>query len=101
MFETTQTLPAFFVPVLIYVAAINLVAFVIYALDKVKATSRARRISEKTLWTLALLGGTAGAMLSMHLFRHKTKKHSFQAVLLLILLGQLALIFLIFDEMLP
>ena len=84
--------------VLLYLALINIVAFVAFWLDKMKSQLRHRRIPEKTLWLLTLFGGTAGALLSMHLFRHKTKKHSFQAVMVLILLIQIGAVVLWFGE---
>jgi uncharacterized membrane protein YsdA (DUF1294 family) len=67
--------------------AISLATFFTFALDKLKAKQRelmpARRISEKTLHTLSLLGGFPGALLAMHLVRHKTHKPLFRAIALL------------------
>lgn len=81
------------VVLIIYLLIINLVAFFIYALDKAKSVSQSRRVSEKILWLLVLIGGSVGALVAMHLFRHKTKKLSFQAVLALVILLQVWLIF--------
>lgn len=57
----------------IYLLAISLFAFVIYAMDKNKAKRNERRISEKFLLTTSLLGGAYGGFVAMQLFRHKTK----------------------------
>jgi uncharacterized membrane protein YsdA (DUF1294 family) len=46
-------------------------------------------VREKTLWLLALLGGSPAALAGMHVFRHKTKKLSFQAGLAAILAIQI------------
>jgi len=55
----------------------NLLLFAFMGADKRKAKRRARRIPEKMLFTLAALGGGAGGILGMLLFRHKTKHVSF------------------------
>lgn len=45
--------------------------------DKRKAIKKAWRIPERTLFAVAILGGSLGSLLGMHLFRHKTKHLSF------------------------
>jgi len=80
-----------------YAITINLIAFFFYGIDKLKAQSGRRRVSEKKLWGLALIGGSLGALLAMNFFRHKTKKLSFQAVLGVILAIQVAIIYFIFS----
>ena len=58
---------------LVYLLAVNLVAFLMMWSDKRRAKrTGARRISEKALFLSALLGGSVGAILGMQLFRHKT-----------------------------
>jgi uncharacterized membrane protein YsdA (DUF1294 family) len=73
-------------------AALNVITFLVYGFDKWMAGGRARRVPEAVLWALALVGGSAGALLGMQFFRHKTRKVSFQFVLALILLLQAAAI---------
>jgi len=86
--------------VLIYLTIINLVTFFIYGLDKAKAGRvGARRISERFLLILALIGGSLGALLGMKIFRHKTKKISFQAIFAVILAVQILLIWFIFTQL--
>ncbi len=57
----------------------NLVAMMLYAYDKMMARRGDRRISEKTLLLMALLG-PFGAMAGMRWFRHKTRKLKFKLV---------------------
>jgi uncharacterized membrane protein YsdA (DUF1294 family) len=58
---------------------INIVSFLIMGYDKaISANRNARRIPEKTLFTLALLFGAGGIYLGMLTFRHKTRKWYFQ-----------------------
>lgn len=75
----------------IYFAAINLVTFFVYGIDKYRAKRGAWRISEKTLFLLPILGGSIGAIAGMKFFHHKTKHWYFRYGLPLILLAQVAL----------
>ncbi len=74
-----------------YLAAINLAAFCVFGADKRRARHGAWRVPEKTLFLLALLGGSAGAIAGMYGFRHKTKHWYFRYGLPAILLAQCAL----------
>lgn len=74
-----------------YLAAVNLVTFTVYGVDKAKARRGAWRVPEKTLFLLPLLGGGVGALLGMLVFRHKTKHWYFVWGIPLILLAQIAL----------
>lgn len=62
---------------LVYLIFTNIVAFVAMGIDKYKAKHNKWRIQEKTLFFLAAIGGSLGALYGMHLFRHKTKHKSF------------------------
>lgn len=77
---------------LLYLAAVSLVAFFAYAVDKGKAKRSAWRISEKVLLLLSFFGGATGGYLAMHLVRHKTKKWYFHFINLLGLAWQVALL---------
>ena len=87
---------------------INVVTFVVYGIDKWRSTSgrllptgrkKAKqgswRISETTLLTLAIIGGSIGALLGMQVWHHKTMHKNFKYGLPLILLAQIALIYFI------
>ncbi len=58
--------------------------------DKKKAIKKQSRISEITLYTFSLIGGTIGTLLGMQVYRHKTKKNSFIFVIMLIIGVQVA-----------
>ena len=60
-----------------FLAAVSLVTFIAYGVDKVKAKRGSERISERRLLALAFVGGAAGALLGMLLFRHKTRHLKF------------------------
>ena len=77
--------------ILLYLAAINVVTFLVYGLDKWKAKQGAWRIKELTLLLLAAVGGSVGALLGMQTFRHKTKHLQFTVGVPLILLVQIGL----------
>ena len=76
---------------LLYLAVVNIVAFLVYGWDKWLARNNRWRVPEKTLIGLAVAGGSVGALLGMCFWRHKTKHALFMYGLPLILLLQLAL----------
>ena len=80
----------------IWLIAVNAAAFLVFGLDKWKAKRKAkneavRRVPEKTLFLLAILGGSVGAILGMRVFHHKTLHRRFRYGLPAILVLQLAL----------
>ncbi|MBQ2651033.1 MAG: DUF1294 domain-containing protein [Clostridia bacterium] len=77
--------------ILIYLAAVNGIAFLLCGIDKWKARRERWRIPEKTLFLSAILGGSVGFLLGMQLFRHKTKHKSFTIGIPLILALQIGL----------
>ena len=74
-----------------YLAAINVVAFAVYGADKRRAKKDKRRVPEKTLFLLALIGGSVGALAGMYTFRHKTRHWYFVWGIPAILVIQIAL----------
>lgn len=62
---------------LIYLAIVNAVAFLLMLIDKIKACRGMWRISEATLIGSAVIGGSVGALVAMHLARHKTRHAKF------------------------
>ena len=75
-----------------YLLGVNLVTFLVYGIDKMAAKLQKWRISEKFLLSMALIGGSAGALLGMQSLRHKTKKAKFYIGVPVILLLQCTLL---------
>ncbi|MBC3372586.1 DUF1294 domain-containing protein [Pseudomonas sp. SWRI92] len=73
------------VPMVAY-GIVSVVAFLLYWSDKRKARSDAWRTPENVLHAVELAGGWPGALLAQQLFRHKTRKVSFQVVFWFIVL---------------
>ncbi|KPW91045.1 MULTISPECIES: DUF1294 domain-containing protein [Pseudomonas syringae group] len=65
----------------------SLLAFVLYRHDKRQAGNGGQRTPENVLHATELLGGWPGALLAQQVFRHKTRKASFQIVFWLIVLA--------------
>ena len=77
---------------LVSLVFINVLAFAVYGWDKARSKVQgARRVPEKTLFLLAILGGSVGAILGMRVWHHKTRHWYFKYGLPAILLAQLAL----------
>ena len=74
---------------------INVLTFLVYGIDKLKAKQGSWRISEATLLLLAVLGGSIGALLGMQVWHHKTMHKKFKYGLPLILLVQIVFIYFI------
>ena len=71
---------------IIYLIIINVIAFILYGLDKYKAIKKEWRIPESLLLTISFLGGSIGSILGMLTFRHKTNKMKFKLLNTLFLL---------------
>ncbi|ASS65615.1 MULTISPECIES: DUF1294 domain-containing protein [unclassified Paenibacillus] len=62
----------------IYLLLANLLAFAMFGIDKAAARAGRRRIPEKRLFAVSLLGGAPGAWAGMKAWRHKTLHASFR-----------------------
>ena len=67
-------------PLLLWLIVINVVTAIAYAYDKLAAPRGGRRVRERTLWILCLLGGVLGAWIVFFGMRHKTQKQAFWVV---------------------
>jgi len=66
---------------LIYLIIISIISIVLTIYDKIRALNHQKRIPERTLLFLALIGGAFFMYITMLLIRHKTRHHTFMSVL--------------------
>lgn len=78
--------------ILIYLLIINIVGFLSMGIDKFKAKQNLWRTKEKTLFVIAMIGGSIGSIIGMYTFRHKTKHNSFVIGFPIILVAQVVLV---------
>lgn len=83
--------------VALWLVVINLITFFVFGWDKLKAKWKEkketiRRVPEKTLFLLAGLGGSIGALLGMKVWHHKTLHKSFRFGIPAILMVQVVLV---------
>ena len=76
----------------IYLLLINAVGFGIMLYDKYLAKNNLWRIPEKSLFGIALFGGSIGCIAGMYTARHKTRHKSFTIGMPAILLLQVLVI---------
>lgn len=79
-----------------YIGIASVATFVVYALDKSAAKLGRRRVRERTLHGLALLGGWPGALVAQRLLRHKSSKGRFLFIYWLTVVLNLVGSFLLF-----
>jgi uncharacterized membrane protein YsdA (DUF1294 family) len=73
------------IPLVAY-GVVSLLAFLLYWSDKRKARADHWRTPENVLHAVEFAGGWPGALLAQQLFRHKTRKLSYQLVFWIIVL---------------
>lgn len=78
---------------MIYMGIINVITFLAFAIDKINAVKGKRRIRIVTLLGLSFIGGSLGALLGMYSLRHKTKVNYFTVGIPLIIVVQVAVVF--------
>lgn len=66
----------------------SVILFVLMGYDKRLSRSHRRRIPERRLFLLAILGGALGGVLGMQIFRHKTQHIQFLLYFPLLALAQ-------------
>ena len=82
---------------IIYIITINILSFVMFGIDKWKAKKRKYRISEKTLLSVAIIGGGIGALIAMYIFHHKTKHPKFYVGIPIFMCVQVVTIIICFN----
>ena len=73
-----------------YLAAISLVAIFATIIDKNAAKRGSKRISERSLLLVSVLGGSVVMFITMRLIRHKTKHAKFMIGIPIIIVLQIA-----------
>lgn len=76
---------------LYYIIGVNVITFMVYGIDKLKARKGKWRISEYTLLLLAIAGGSLGAWCGMKVWHHKTMHKKFRYGIPLIIAMQIGL----------
>ena len=64
--------------VLLYLLIVNIVAFLLYGVDKLKAKKGKWRVRERLLLGMAVVGGSLGALLGVKVWHHKTMHKKFR-----------------------
>ena len=70
--------------IIIYLAIVNITAFVMYGIDK-----------WRTLLGIAIIGGSIGALAGMQIWHHKTLHKKFRYGIPFIIIAQVAIVMLI------
>jgi uncharacterized membrane protein YsdA (DUF1294 family) len=73
-----------------YLVIVNIVAFVMFGVDKKRAINDQWRIPEKTLLGVALAGGSVGAFAGIQIFRHKTRDLKFKTLVPVFIVAHIA-----------
>ncbi|MBP1644508.1 MAG: hypothetical protein H6Q16_83 [Bacteroidetes bacterium] len=74
-------------PFFLYLLIINIISILVFAIDKVQAKNQKRRIPEKILHLLELLGGVFGIIVTMYLIHHKSSKWQYYIITFIILIA--------------
>ena len=81
-----------------YLLIMNIIGFALMGIDKRRAVKRLWRISESTLFVVAIIGGSLGSIIGMRFFHHKTKHWYFvygmPAILIIEVLAVVAFVYL-------
>lgn len=73
-------------PFTIYLITINLISILTFSIDKSQAKNNKRRVPEKILHFLELIGGVFGIMVFMYVIHHKSSKWQYYIITYIILI---------------
>ena len=74
------------------IIGVNVITFVVYGIDKLKAKKGKWRVPETTLLLLAIVGGSVGAWCGVKVWHHKTMHAKFKYGIPLIMAMQAGLL---------
>jgi len=83
---------------LIYLIVINIIGLFSMYIDKRKAIKKKYRIPEKTLFGIAIIGGSLGSYIGMRIFRHKTRHWYFAYGIPLIYAIQIIVLYFVLES---
>lgn len=87
---------SYIIYITLYLISINLITFILFWNDKRRSKRTGRRIPEKMLLGLCVIGGSVGGILGMQVFHHKTKHLQFSLGMPIILILQVGLVIFLF-----
>ena len=79
----------------IYLIIINLASGIVFITDKHAAIKNHRRVPEKTMHVLEMLGGVFANMVLMYSIHHKNRKFKYYGVTWVVMMGWIAFLILI------
>ena len=78
---------------LIYLGVINMVSGMVFIADKRAAIKNHRRVPERTLHVLELLGGVFANMVLMYSIHHKNRKFKYYGVTWVVMIGWIVILY--------
>ena len=81
-----------------YFLIVSVLSFIVVGYDKYLARKKKRRISENSLLFWVFLGGSLGAGIGMWVFKHKTSKRSFLWKFLSIIIIQVLIGLVLYNQ---
>ena len=82
---------------LIYLGIMNLVTFIVFAIDKANARANRSRIRIVTLLGLSFAGGSVGGLIAIYLLHHKTQKDYFTVGMPMIIIMHVVVLFYVMN----
>ena len=85
---------------LVYLAFVSVAAIVICFYDKFASRRKMWRVPENALMALGALGGALLMYITMRIIKHKTRHNKFMVGLPVVILAQIALVFVFYNKIL-
>lgn len=81
--------------VIVWLLSTNLASIALFQIDKVAARHKQWRVADKYFLTLAMIGGSLGALLGMQIIRNKNRRREFKTRVQIIFILQIAVTFIL------